>query len=198
MSDNKLSNEETYKLYLKYFDKISKNLSSTDRLIIEKSLRNIVIHNSRVLLMDELELYIDNFLKSYKEKEIFSKNLKYYMDKKGLNGTQLANDLGIKQPTVRDWISGVNYPRIDNLSMLAEYFNIDKKDLTEPHTEQQNNRIPVVGKIPAGIPIEAIEEILDYEDIPKEWLNGDKEFFGLRIQGRSMYPVYLPRRYCYI
>ena len=41
-----------------------------------------------------------------------------------------------------------------------------------------------------GIPIEAIEDITDFEEIPAVWLNGDKQFFGLTIKGRSMAPVY--------
>lgn len=41
-----------------------------------------------------------------------------------------------------------------------------------------------------GIPIEAIEDITDFEEIPAVWLNGDKQFFGLTIKGNSMAPVY--------
>lgn len=41
-----------------------------------------------------------------------------------------------------------------------------------------------------GIPLEAIEEILDFEEIPQNWLKGDKEFFALKIKGNSMYPFY--------
>lgn len=41
-----------------------------------------------------------------------------------------------------------------------------------------------------GIPIEAIEDITDFEEIPADWLNGDKQFFGLTIKGNSMAPVY--------
>ncbi len=41
-----------------------------------------------------------------------------------------------------------------------------------------------------GIPIEAIEDIIDYEEIPQNWLTGDKEYFALKIKGNSMYPFY--------
>ena len=51
-------------------------------------------------------------------------------------------------------------------------------------------KIPVLGRIPAGIPIEAIEDILDYEEIPKKWLRGGKEFFALKLKGNSMEPDY--------
>lgn len=52
-------------------------------------------------------------------------------------------------------------------------------------------RIPVLGTIPAGIPIEAIEDVLDWEEIPSSWTNGAREYFGLRVKGDSMYPKYL-------
>ena len=52
-------------------------------------------------------------------------------------------------------------------------------------------RIPVLGTIPAGIPLEAIEDILDWEEIPAAWGSGDRQYFGLRVKGDSMYPRYL-------
>jgi repressor LexA len=52
-------------------------------------------------------------------------------------------------------------------------------------------RIPVLGSIPAGIPLEAIEDIVDWEEIPAKMANGDKEYFGLRVKGDSMYPDFL-------
>ena len=52
-------------------------------------------------------------------------------------------------------------------------------------------RIPVLGSVPAGIPLEAIEDIVDWEEIPIEWTRGGKEFFSLRVKGDSMYPNYL-------
>lgn len=48
-------------------------------------------------------------------------------------------------------------------------------------------RIPVLGDVAAGIPIEAIEDIIDYEDIPEE-IAASGEYFGLRIKGDSMEP----------
>lgn len=38
--------------------------------------------------------------------------------------------------------------------------------------------------------MEAIEDILDYEEAPESWAVGGKEFFGLKIKGDSMEPEY--------
>lgn len=51
-------------------------------------------------------------------------------------------------------------------------------------------KIPVLGVIKAGIPIEAQENIIDYIEIPKDWTKGGKEYYGLKISGDSMYPKY--------
>ena len=51
-------------------------------------------------------------------------------------------------------------------------------------------KIPVLGVIKAGIPIEAQQDIIDYVEIPKDWTKGGKEYYGLKISGDSMYPKY--------
>ncbi len=80
----------------------------------------------------------------------------------------------------------------------AMYMNID--DLLKLlHEDQEfilNNsttktHLPVLGRIPAGIPLEMIEDIIDYEDISEEMIKGGKEYFALKITGDSMYPEYL-------
>lgn len=51
-------------------------------------------------------------------------------------------------------------------------------------------KIPVLGVIKAGIPIEAQQDILEYIEVPKSWLRGGKKFYGLRVSGDSMFPKY--------
>ncbi len=48
-------------------------------------------------------------------------------------------------------------------------------------------RIPVLGNVAAGVPIEAIENIIDYEEISEE-LAHTGDFFALKIKGDSMEP----------
>lgn len=128
-------------------------------------------------------------------KEIMGKNIQFYMDKYNKSRNDLCNDLGIKYTTLTDWLKGNSYPRIDKIELMANYFGIEKSDLVEHHTgedfESLSTRIKVLGSVPAGVPIEAVEDIVDWEDIPKEWLMGGKEYFGLKVTGNSMYPKYL-------
>lgn len=48
-------------------------------------------------------------------------------------------------------------------------------------------KIPLLGTVVAGAPVEAIEDILDYEEIP-ETLARKGEFFALQVKGDSMAP----------
>lgn len=65
-----------------------------------------------------------------------------------------------------------------------------KRDENISYSETAQNRgvlINVLGRVAAGIPIEAVEEIIDTEEIGAE-LARTGEFFGLKIHGDSMEP----------
>lgn len=76
---------------------------------------------------------------------------------------------------------------LDNKEIISnlEFDNADLIDINDNMT-----KIPVLGVIKAGIPIEAQQDILEYIEIPKSWLRGGKEFYGLKISGDSMFPKY--------
>ena len=126
-------------------------------------------------------------------KDIMASNIKYYMSKYDIDRNKLCADLDLKYMTVSDWINAKSYPRIDKIEMLANYFGVKKSDLVEQKADHNNNlpskgvQIPVLGDVAAGIPIEAIEDIIDYEEIDED-LASKGEFFGLRIKGNSMSP----------
>lgn len=64
-------------------------------------------------------------------KEIFAKNLKYYMDINNKSRTEVCKTLGFAYTTFSDWYNAKIYPGIDKIEMLANYFNIKKSDLIE-------------------------------------------------------------------
>lgn len=53
-------------------------------------------------------------------------------------------------------------------------------------------KIPVLGSVRAGVPLEAIEDVVDWEEIPQKLAKSGKEYFALQIKGDSMWPDYLP------
>jgi transcriptional regulator with XRE-family HTH domain len=69
-------------------------------------------------------------------KQIMARNIKRYMDKKGVTNQQLCDALGFKYTTFMDWIKGVTYPRIGKVEAMANYFGILKSDLIEEKTQE--------------------------------------------------------------
>lgn len=127
-------------------------------------------------------------------KEIFAKNLKYYMELNKKDRNDLSRDLNLPYTTITSWCKGEFYPRIDKIQLLANYFNIQKADLVESKNNTIRSSSAVVfvyGTIPAGIPMECIEDVIDTEEISANMLKGNKQYFGLKIKGNSMYPEYL-------
>ena len=123
-------------------------------------------------------------------KNIFSLNLKRIMNRQNKNQNDVIKDLGIKQSTFSDWYLGKRIPRMNVIFQLAEYFKVDIRDLIDEPKLNRGNRIPIFSKIPAGIPIELIEDVIDYEELDPKMFTGDKEYFGVRVSGDSMYPEY--------
>lgn len=126
-------------------------------------------------------------------KDIMAKNIQFYMDKYEKTRQDMCDALGVKYTTFTDWVKGNSYPRIDKIELMANYFGISKADLVEDHTKYESNSlkkattIKIYGRVAAGIPLEAIEDVIDEEKIPEE-LARTGEFFGLRISGDSMEP----------
>lgn len=64
-------------------------------------------------------------------KEIFSKNLMYYLERKGKTQREVAEALNVSTSAFNEWATGRKYPRIDKIEKLANYFGIQKSDLIE-------------------------------------------------------------------
>ncbi len=112
--------------------------------------------------------------------------------------SDIASLVGVAESTVQRYEKG----RIENIKLpvieaIANALQVNpawlvyKTDDPKPLTSKTYSKIPVLGTIPAGIPMEAIEDIIDYEEIPEAMCNGGKEYFGLLVKGDSMYPEYL-------
>lgn len=70
-------------------------------------------------------------------KQIMARNIKRYMDRKGVSNQDLCSDLGFKYTTFMDWIKGVTYPRIGKIEAMANYFGCEKSDLIEDKSEDK-------------------------------------------------------------
>ena len=72
-------------------------------------------------------------------KDIFAKNLSYYVERSGKTQKEIAEILNVSPASFNNWIKGVKYPRIDKIEMLANYFGVLKSDLIEQKKEAVRN-----------------------------------------------------------
>lgn len=126
-------------------------------------------------------------------KEIFSKNLNYYMTINKKTRADVCRDLDIPYSTFTDWCNANIYPRIDKIELLANYFEIKKSDLVEnkEKTDILGNpvvMIPILGTVKAGYDYMAQENWEGTVDIDKK-LAESGEMFALKVHGDSMSPV---------
>lgn len=119
----------------------------------------------------------------------FGHKLKQLRKTKGLTQEKLSKQLNLSQGAYAKYESNETFPTSETLCSISKILNVSIDYLlgtTETHAEK-GFKIPVLGTIPAGIPIEAVEEVLDYEEIPEEWTT-QGEYFGLKVKGNSMEP----------
>ena len=122
-------------------------------------------------------------------------NINEQRKKLNLTLKDVADYVGVSEATVSRWESGnIANMRRDRISALAEILKvspIDVMGITEsnesPQLTSKGVLIPVLGYVRAGVPIEAVEEILDYEEISQEQARTG-EFFALKVKGDSMEP----------
>lgn len=110
-----------------------------------------------------------------------NKELTELILKSNMKIVDIAKKSGVARATLYKIMSGSTCSTsVDTYKKICEALGVS----------QENNlslKIPVVGTIPAGIPIEAIEDIIDYEELPSE-MKKQGEFFGLKVRGDSMSP----------
>lgn len=76
-----------------------------------------------------------------KQKDIFAKNIKHYLNERGLTQTQLAKILDYPEMTVSNWVNAKYYPRIDKIQEMADFLSINKSDLIEDKIENNTNNL---------------------------------------------------------
>ncbi|MGS0745590.1 S24 family peptidase [Syntrophomonas erecta subsp. sporosyntropha] len=112
-----------------------------------------------------------------------------------LPGSKLRAALARQEPPVYGGSKTsalIDFNKIEESGSVYEASFVIREVLNDYGKKKQNEcLIPVLGSIPAGVSIEAIEDIIGWEEIPVDWLNGDREHFGLKVKGDSMYPEYL-------
>ena len=141
-----------------------------------------------MLTNKELGEYLKKIRKS---KDLSLRQVDYKSDVSFSHLSMIEN--GSRKPsplTLKELAKIYNLDYID-LYEKAGYLDLAEKERLETKSSPSSAVVFVYGTIPAGIPMECIEDIIDTEEIPADMLRGGKQYFGLKIKGDSMEPDYL-------
>lgn len=131
-----------------------------------------------------------------------AEKLKMLRELKGMSQADCAKALGLDRTTYVKYENGGSVRR--NVEKLARFFNVSTDYLlgntdtpadpapAQPPAQKVTHytyRIPVVGRVAAGQPILAQEEIIDYEYIDERLHKSGDQYFGLVVKGTSMEPT---------
>lgn len=124
----------------------------------------------------------------------FGTNLKKIRQDNDLTQEELAKKINTSRSNIANYENDKNMPSIDILEKLSEILNcsidylLGKSDIKNPDLKDNLFLIPIVGKVAAGKPIFANENIEGYLPIDPLMYNltSPNGFFFLQIQGESM------------
>ena len=132
-------------------------------------------------------------------KELFAKRFAHILSNSDETTYSLADKLGMTPATISRYANGIMAPKLPTVYSIADIFKINPlwlmgyddvgKNDANNSTKVKSVKIPVLGIVQAGLPIEAVENIIDYEEITEEMAR-QGEFFGLKIRGDSMEPKF--------
>ena len=106
-----------------------------------------------------------------------------------LTQEELGQLVGLKKAAIYKYENGLlSNPKRSLIEKLAKIFNVSPAYLLgidSPHIKGVH--IPILGRVVAGVPLEAIEDIEGYEEITPAMARKG-EYFALRVRGKSMEP----------
>ena len=131
----------------------------------------------------------------------FSKRLRELRDQADLTQKEVADAVHVDKQTISQYELGKRQPDFEKLERLCDFFNVSsdyllgKSDLTMRYVNTEElkllnsksaRKIPIHGKVVAGVPEEALADALGSVEIPKSWKG---EFGALKVKGESMAPA---------
>lgn len=121
--------------------------------------------------------------------------LKNIRESEEIKQESLASKLGINRATISMYERDKRVPSPEILKKYSDIFNVSIDYLLENNSNNVNKdyvTVNVYGEVPAGIPIEAIEDITDTEDLSfNSGYSPNKNYIGIKVIGDSMYPKYI-------
>ena len=112
--------------------------------------------------------------------------IKTLRDSIAMSQVDMAERIGVSKQTLYKYENDIitNIPS-DKIEEIARLVGVEPSFIMGWEDSTESIRIPVYGRVAAGIPLEAITDIIDYEEIPTTW-KGD--YIALKVKGDSMTP----------
>lgn len=140
-------------------------------------------------------MFLGEIITKYREEHDMTMDV--FADKAGLSKgyiSMLEKNINpkTKNPIVPSLLTFQKVASAINVSFADLFAMVDKSQkinlsTSDPQPSINARRINVYGRIPAGIPIEAVTDIIDWEEIPSDWHG---EYLALQVKGDSMEPEY--------
>ena len=131
---------------------------------------------------------------------MFSDTLRALRKAQGLTQAQFARQFSVATGTIAMWETGKREPDFSTMQRLADFFAVSvdyllgRTDDADSFVDWNHGcagrgarRIPIIGRVQAGIPVEAVEDFLGYEEFSGP-SGSAEDFFALEVRGDSMEP----------
>ena len=106
---------------------------------------------------------------SVTEKEVFPTRLRELMKERGITQKMLGDYVGVRPQTISLYSTGQNYPDINGLRKIAEYFEVSGDWLIELTDARTTYPIEQAAFNALGLSERAIRYLLAIKHTPKEW-----------------------------
>lgn len=131
-----------------------------------------------------------------------AQRIKEGMEIRGYKQADLVEKTGISKGVLSSYLSGRYSPKQTNTYLIARALNVSEawlmgadvpmersaaSSVSRQAGKRKSIAIPVYGRVAAGIPLEMIDDIIDFEEIPEDMASLG-EYFALQIHGASMEP----------
>lgn len=131
--------------------------------------------------------------------------IKYRISKalaiRNMTQQDLADSTGIPKSSISQYISGYAKPKDDRIHLMAKALRVQEPWLLgydvsmdspehtapPPATKPKAIKIPVLGMVHAGYPVDAIEDVLDWEEVTPE-MSARGDLMALQVKGDCMKP----------
>lgn len=114
-------------------------------------------------------------------------------ERSGFTLKEVAKRLGVAEATAQRWESGeIRNIKQKHIAEMSKMFDCTPEYLSGwDDSPTEETEYPIIGRIPAGIPIEAVKDFEGTIEIPRAIIKryGAESIFALRIKGDSMNKV---------